>query len=541
MMKKLLILALLLMASCSFACDVYIDHTSFPVKTNLANTEYCMTESIGINSGVAFWTAWSAPATNITLNCQGYEIVATGGASPVYASGQATNIKNCYFSAESNWAVYFGGATQHGAQSTITDSVILGSILIDTDANNTYISNSYISNPLPLGSAVTIYGNGGTIINSTLSAPSSSIGAIKIAGGKNMSIVGNTINGQKWVFGVTSTTAFAHNYYTVNGTSASVLYNLIDTNRDGYADSGTDYPISATTIPARWNGLSNDSSPRVVTTTDKNAMNVQIFVVDFSYAPMPNTSVKIQQIDPSTGSAITIGTFVTDAFGTTTQSLLPTTQLYHFTVYDNTGKMLQDYPNTGINCQTTNLLCKEVLMVQGPIATGYVSTFNYANATCSYDNSSGLLECQPLGLQINNTLLTVAVQNATAYNSSICQQTGIGLANVSCTLSTEIGNCYNYVFRAELNTGETPVLAGGQICTSGYSTFTPNSGTGLILTFILVAMLALLGMAFGPSGVFIGAAFGLMIAVGLSFLTGIAWVAGIGGIAALLVLAWTVK
>jgi hypothetical protein len=108
-------------------------------------------------------------------------------------------------------------------------------------------------------------------------------------------------------------------------------------------------------------------------------------------------------------------------------------------------------------------------------------------------------------------------------------------------LSNASGNCYNYIFSAVLATGETPVLAGGMVCVTPTPSFTNIGNSGLLYTFIIVAILAIVGLAFGPSGACVGAAFGLMVAVAFSFVTGMIWFSAIMGIAALLIIAWVLR
>jgi hypothetical protein len=79
------------------------------------------------------------------------------------------------------------------------------------------------------------------------------------------------------------------------------------------------------------------------------------------------------------------------------------------------------------------------------------------------------------------------------------------------------------------------------VCINTPAKFVPNAGIGILITFILVGTLALLGMAFAPSGCFVGAAFGLLIACAFSMLTGVIWFAAIMGALGLLILAWVVK
>jgi hypothetical protein len=267
-----------------------------------------------------------------------------------------------------------------------------------------------------------------------------------------------------------------------------------------------------------------------------------IQVIDNNRAPLSGYFVQISRQNVTSNSYYPISYTQTDINGQSTVLLTPNSVLYKFSIYDSTGKAVQSYSPAVITCNTlTQTVCNVVLVVGQITSIPYVSTFNYANASCTWNNATGDLSCTPLGSVINSTELDVILVSQTAYNSTICNQAGVGTATVTCSLPTDAGNCYQFAFRGTLNTGGTPDLAGGQVCIAGPPTFTPNNGVGLLLAFILLAIGAILGLAFGVAGTLIGMAFGLMIAIAFSFITGIFWYAGIGGVAVLLLLAWVVK
>jgi hypothetical protein len=265
---------------------------------------------------------------------------------------------------------------------------------------------------------------------------------------------------------------------------------------------------------------------------------VQIYVVDNTYAPMTGVSVKIQQFNPTTTASILIGTFLVDSFGGTTQGLQPATQLYHFSVLSSNGTLLQDFPNQAIPCSSLDLVCTLVLVVNPMGGVGY--TNGTSNGICGWNNATGLLNCTPIGVIPLTTNLLVGMINASTFNATVCNNSETGTNMVSCTLSNSTGNCYNYVYSAVLTNGETPVLDGGMVCVAS-QTLTNFGGMGLIITFILVAGLAIMGLAFGPSGSCVGAAFGLMIAVAFSFVTGLSWFGAIMAIVGLFIVAWVTR
>lgn len=124
--------------------------------------------------------------------------------------------------------------------------------------------------------------------------------------------------------------------------------------------------------PIQWTHLAqnytNDTSVYsiyMLPSAGNNTKLVQIYVVDSTFTPMLNVSVKIQQMNPITSAIILLGSFLVDSFGSTTQALQPATQLYHFTVITPSGTVLQDYNNQAIPCTSAELICKMVLVVKG--------------------------------------------------------------------------------------------------------------------------------------------------------------------------------
>lgn len=135
--------------------------------------------------------------------------------------------------------------------------------------------------------------------------------------------------------------------------------------------------------PIQWTHLAqnytNDTSVYsiyMLPSAGNNTKLVQIYVVDSTFTPMLNVSVKIQQMNPITSAIILLGSFLVDSFGSTTQALQPATQLYHFTVVTPTGAVLQDYNNQAIPCTSAELICKMVLVVKGNTVVPVVPAVN---------------------------------------------------------------------------------------------------------------------------------------------------------------------
>jgi len=80
------------------------------------------------------------------------------------------------------------------------------------------------------------------------------------------SFVDNEITGSKWVTNGNDQNTFndstrGNKYYLLNGNPASSVLNFVDGNADGWADSGTNVPLSSSTASAYWAGSGSDAHP----------------------------------------------------------------------------------------------------------------------------------------------------------------------------------------------------------------------------------------------------------------------------------------
>lgn len=271
-------------------------------------------------------------------------------------------------------------------------------------------------------------------------------------------------------------------------------------------------------------------------TTNESKL-VQIYVVDNTFVPMLGVSVQIQQVNPLTSENMNLGSFLVDSFGTTTQALQPATQIYHFSVLSSNGTVLQDYVNQAIPCQSTELVCQLILIVNPNVDIGYLNSFGNSNGMCNWNNATGYLNCTSVGATITGTQLTVIHNNATSYNVT-CTNSISTAGMVSCTLNTTIQTCYNLILNATYSNSEKKVLVAGEICT--YER--PNMGqVGIFGVLLLVAAFTGMGVYFGAPGAFVGMAAGLTLSALIGFVPAIMFPVVIvldivlGGIAAYMV------
>jgi|GEM_PF-2539264 len=194
--------------------------------TFAANSINNLTTNVSINGLNCF----NVTVANVTINCNRYTITGsnTTGAYGIYSTAYNTTIKNCNiqnFSTE----VYYNGATY-------------GTII-----NNTLNSTSGTSLILTASSAFnSIYWNNFTQTSGVY---------INNSNNTNM-------------FNTTNATGHPQGNIYFNITSQEVY----DTDGDGWGDSGTAYPISATTWSSAWTGNGSDFGPYTTRTNSTPVM-----------------------------------------------------------------------------------------------------------------------------------------------------------------------------------------------------------------------------------------------------------------------------
>lgn len=300
------------------------------------------------------------------------------------------------------------------------------------------------------------------------------------------------------------------------------------------------------TIQRPSQNLSNTTTNFTVYLTPLNssATNVIIYVRDQNYLVVPGVVVQAA-LQNSSGQYNNVFAQITNSAGSATGFFFVNTNIYQFSVYYQNGTLIQTFSPSPIACNIYSPPCSVVLSINLGNSSTYVTTFNTSSASCTWSNVTGIIACTPLGNASSTTLNVYLSQNNTGgYNAStyaVCTNTGVGLATVSCTVSTSASLCYNYVFSG-LDGGLNNILAAGQVCTS-VSGAPAWGAIGVLCAFIIVAGLALLGLYFGPSGCLVGAGMGLLISAmipGMLILT-----FGVGsailGVLLLIMAAWMVK
>ena len=346
-----------------------------------------------------------------------------------------------------------------------------------------------------------------TVTNNTIIGSNNCMG---IYSGNNATFSHNTIQAKVWVNGAgTNSTYNCNKYLFADGSASWTTYPVYDNTGDSCADFGNNLPYYYWTMPTNWIGLGYDYSPFTNLTSAQTGTLVQILVVDNAYKPVLNTSVKIVQINAANNTNSTLGLFTVDEFGTTTTTLLPLTMLYAFSVYNQNGStLIQAFPQTGLSCTTSNILCKHTLIVNiNSVLPFYIR--NNLVGSCSYNNSSLTINCQASDgtSTLNNYSISAFAQgNSTqaCYNSSAGST-----ANLNCTLPAACGY-YNYLFLGSDGTFSY-MLSADTITANGCPSTTSFGRSGWVAMLLIFGTIALIGsyslpiaMMFGVMSLFFG-------------------------------------
>lgn len=243
-----------------------------------------------------------------------------------------------------------------------------------------------------------------------------------------------------------------------------------------------------------------------------NSKLVQIFVVDNTYSPMTNVSVKIQQVSPVSGAIILLGTFLVDSFGGTTQGLQPATQIYHFSVLSANGSVLQDFANKAIPCSSSELVCSLVLVVNPSSLPIDITSLS---GSCSYDSPTRVITCSGTDTSNTITLLNLTAFAIGATDGACSNATAASSGTLTCTLPNVNGTYNGYFFGTDA-AGYNHLIDGGTY-TVGIQPQVSYGRDGFLAVVMLVVIGATLmtgsiavSMTMGVFAMFIGLAFGIV-------------------------------
>jgi hypothetical protein len=490
---------------------IYINDCN--LTPHYSNATYIFTNDVSTSSPV--WCFAVSYTTNAIIDCYGHTITASGGGIGIFGMGN-TNliIRNCVIKGNFGYGMQLSNSQNTQIYNNTINTSVSGSNNIDGiffndgvgDVSlNTNIFNNVIAVDSPSGLAKSI-----------------EFGGTADSGNQ---ILANAFYSDIWIddagtLNTYNTATYGNIYHAYNGTPAYSFCNITTSTNQPWANQGTDLPFNATRscMSGRWLGNGADYHPYTIIGYNpyQNASNeklVQIYVVDNTFAPMYNVSVQINQTDAKTLESIYLGSYLVDNFGSITKSLMPATQIYHFTVVNSSNTTLQDYASMAIPCTSTDLVCKLVLIVNPNVEIGYVNTYGSTNGLCNWDNATGYLNCTSVGSTIKRTALYAYYNNATAYQR-VCLDTINSAGMVECTLNSSIQTCYHFMMNATYTDGERRTLVAGEVCTYERG----NMGlVGVFAAFILVCAFTGMGVYFGAPGSFIGMATGLTLATLFGF------------------------
>lgn len=220
---------------------------------NIANTITTLTQSYQSNG-----TCIRIKADNVTLDCAGYNLTGSNisGTYGVFSTQFNTTIMNCNISNFSA-GIYFSNATNGTLyRNNITTNYTFGYGICLSATNWTNSTNNTLRSP------------GGTGISTD-------------TGSSNNSFLFNNVTSSVWVNdrgandSFNSTTA-GNIYYFANGSDSWAIYNIADTDGNGWADTGSARPFNRTNTASYWLGNGADWRPFTNQTALATALSVSI-------------------------------------------------------------------------------------------------------------------------------------------------------------------------------------------------------------------------------------------------------------------------
>ena len=374
-------------------------------------------------------------------------------------------------------------------------------------------------------------GTGIVIVKMNISAnpmPSNATGYLTTCGGITNTTavtwsVYDIITGNQMSYNIISNMQQIYNYTLLAENFTGALNNSTNFSLCIYPNNSTAYAQTTDTITSvGYNPIQLSQIPTFYTNKTTNytyymlpiisSKLTQIYVVDNTYTPMLGVSVKIQQVNPLTSGVITLGTYDVDGFGSTTQPLQPASQLYHFSVLNNLGQVLQDYPNRAIPCYSTDLVCSLVLIVNPNSLPIDITSLT---GSCAYDGTTRIITCTG-----TDTSHTIMVLNITAFglggSGSVCSNQSAGASGtLTCNLPNINGTYNGYFFGIDIG-GYNHLIAEGTY-TVGAGAPTSYGRDGFLALVMLVVIGATLmtssiavSMTMGIFAMFIGLVFGIV-------------------------------
>ncbi len=152
-------------------------------------------------------------------------------------------------------------------------------ILVNS-SSNLKISSNYVENT---SYGVSLYEGGNSLFSNN--SLINSIQASLFVDSSNNIFFENIFLGNVWVedYGtgnVYNDYARGNRYYLADGSKASSVYNILDNNLDGWAETGTSLPFNSEIVSGHWIGNGQDAHPATEDLADMNSPNVSIRVLN---------------------------------------------------------------------------------------------------------------------------------------------------------------------------------------------------------------------------------------------------------------------
>jgi len=260
---------------------IYLSSSDYNNLTNITATStsgYAI--DIGSNSDhntLSNITATSNSNTSIYLYATSVntlsDITATSNTSYaiyLYMMSSTNTLSNIIATSTSGTAICISTMISANTLTNVTATSTSGTAmsLIQT-TSNTFTGNKFIS-----GSGTSVSLTSGAASNTFLE--NNITGAVWVSNGGTGNLFNNSTAGNI--------------YYFNNSTPSWVVYDILDTDGDNWADAGSDSPFNSTTVGSRWPGTGNDYHPYVVANVFGNGSNISTTGVGSLLASVNNST-----------------------------------------------------------------------------------------------------------------------------------------------------------------------------------------------------------------------------------------------------------
>jgi uncharacterized protein (TIGR03790 family) len=196
-------------------------------------------------------------------------------------STYTNTIANSTFSSDATNGLYMIFTQDNTITTSNISSASDDAAHIESNSGGDSITSSFITSPSASGISLAS-ASGATLTNNTIISSTASISID--AGSSSTTALQNNLTGTPWVSNSGTGSIFnnsnsGNTYYLANGTPSWLIFDIRDTDGNGYADDGPARPFNATIVGGNWSGSGGDFFPYVYARVFGNGSNISAYGV----------------------------------------------------------------------------------------------------------------------------------------------------------------------------------------------------------------------------------------------------------------------